>query len=228
MMRAIIFDLDETLVDTRDHVLHCHVRTLNAFGHAVTYDALKPHIRPDRMKAYRHSLGVTDEMFYESPNGVFAHRVPMAESLEKGYVKALPGATEFLHEAAALDYKLAIVTNTDKVEVEHKVKLLGFDWEEIGNNHIGTVVCSEKGEPKKPDPATALRALQNLGITSPEGVELIVVGDSSNDTGVGMNLRKLGYAVKIVLINHYDEEYAKTVGEYDVMIHDWTEGRLIL
>ena len=219
----IIFDLDETLVDTTEHVVRSTYRTFLAHGRDIDIDDLRTHFKRGRFREFREKHSMPNEFFYGSPEGVHKHRVPMKESVDNGHVEMLRGADRLLHDAAS-HYAIAIVTNTDEGETREKTRLLGIEYDKAGPSYfIRAIVPTHPDLPRKPDVAPMIEALRRIDL--PESAPLYVVGDLDTDMECGRRLRALGYNVTTILINHFSDEYDHHNGERDITVRSIDELR---
>lgn len=222
----IIFDLDETLVDTTEHVVRSTYRTFLAHGKNIDIDDVRSHFKRGRFREFREKHGMPNELFYGSPEGVHKHRVPMKESVDNGHVNAFPNTDRLLREAAA-HYAIAIVTNTDEGETREKVSLLGIDYDKAGPLYfIRAIVPTRQDLPRKPDVAPMVEALRKIDL--PESTPVYVVGDLDTDMECGRRLRTIGYNVTTILINHFSDEYDHRGGERDITVRTVDELRDVL
>jgi phosphoglycolate phosphatase len=209
--RAVIFDLDGTLVDTApdlmastNHVLAqlkrrpismAEVRSfvghgakaLIARGAAATGDALD-----DRTLGYAHAEFLR---YYEKNIAVDS--------------AIFPGVTELLKACEAEGFKMGVCTN--KTEGLSLRLLDALDL----SRYIGAVVGPDTINIAKPDPAPYLETLKRLGVAAPDS---IMVGDSETDiltaraAKVPVIAVTFGYTAKPVahykpdyLVSHFDE-----------------------
>lgn len=213
MIKALLCDLDETLVDTVEHAIENHRLTLAAWGHTFTREQLRAALRYGSLHRLREHLGISDRTFY-GPEGVFAHRQLIEIAIENGDIRPIPGARELLADAAGKGYRIAIITNSDLFETRAKMRLLGFEVDDIegGKSHVGALVAIPQNGRHKPDPSPALHALECLRLHSPAAARIVFIGDLATDVECGANLRALGYHVTTILLNHYDDDYAAAIG----------------
>jgi phosphoglycolate phosphatase len=182
-LRAVLFDLDGTLVDSEAQVAAAACEALSAFGHDVSVDQLAPHLGPPLVDTYMALLGVDrDEartMYQEYLRIYTAEYVPET--------KAISGAEALLDSLRDRGLPIALVTN--KVEELGRAVVEVMGWEE----RFGIVVGADTTHEGKPGPAPALHALRHLGV--PPG-EAVLIGDSPADMGCAVNAKlRAGIAV---------------------------------
>jgi HAD superfamily hydrolase (TIGR01549 family) len=170
-IKAMIFDIDGVLADSRAAVAHNTGQLMREFGFDVPYArveemssahsadsvliALAPELAKDKAKL-KAMLGRLRELTVEN----------------LGMVKPAPLAFH-LQEFAAR-YKLAAASNR-KSSAHLVLHHIGIE------RHFGAVMTSEDA-PVKPDPAMILMALERLGVRADEAV---FVGDNLEDRVAG-------------------------------------------
>src|SRR5437899_3502040 len=170
-LRAVLFDVDGTLLDTRD-------------AWVAAFDAGLTAIRKTSMSGSEAAqwIGTPIETIYaercrlagdELVRAVREFQRVEAESVQEG-MRAYPGIREALASLAA--WKLAAVTNKrhdTSVEALRVTGLLPFFALVLGGDSVPR---------KKPAPDPILRAASGLGVQAPE---CAVVGDTENDVRAG-------------------------------------------
>jgi phosphoglycolate phosphatase len=165
-IRAILFDLDGTLLDTRDAWIAAFDASVKAIGRPIMSGA-----------AAAQWIGTPIEVIFERSGLTgpeIAKAVPVFLEVEAASVpagmRAYPGMREML--AALRDWKLAAVTNKrhdTSVEALRATGLLPFFSLVLGGDSVPR---------KKPAPDPVLKAARTFGV-SPS--ECAVVGDTDND-----------------------------------------------
>lgn len=177
MNKAVIFDLDGTLLDTLDDIADSMNGMLNEFGYKpIDRERVRAIIGSGAKKLIADALPekVSDEKLVKILETY--NRIYNASGSPK--TKLFSGIKEVVTELKKRGYKLAVLSNkpqhsTDKV-AEKYLSGLGFDF--IGGQ-------SEKIK-CKPDPSGALYVLNKLGV-KPENAYL--VGDGETDVLVAIN-----------------------------------------
>jgi|SRR5919112_2815062 HAD superfamily hydrolase (TIGR01509 family) len=160
MTSGILFDFNGVIID--DEAQHCAalIATLGEYGYTL-----------DRDSYFRDYLGFDDRECFRAtfqrmgrPNHDQAIREAIArkhvlyrEALG-GSVRLVPGAAEFIEDAALDGLQLAIVSGALRKEID-------LILEEIGlRPHFAEIVAAEDVEVCKPDPGGYNRAREMLGL----------------------------------------------------------------
>lgn len=178
MYKAVIFDLDGTLLDTIDDIA-------DAVNAALRVEGFPPH----DVETYKVMIGAGIEnlIWQALPEGcrdeVSIQRclVGIREQYRKhGLIKTrvFEGIPELLDELVARDIKLAVLSNkpheSTTLQVTHYLSRWSFE----------AVEGAKPEDPVKPDPATALRIARGMGV---EPGECIFMGDSDVDMRTAKN-----------------------------------------
>ncbi len=184
MNKAVIFDLDGTLLDTLDDIADSINAMLNKYGYrTLTRDRVSALIGSGAKKLIADALPekLSDEEFIKRLETY--NRIYNASGSPK--TKLFSGIKETLFELKNRGYSLAVLSNkpqhsTDKV-AEKYLNGLGFDF-----------ICGQSEKIKcKPDAAGALYVLKELGV-KPENAYL--VGDGETDVLAAINAGLTGIA----------------------------------
>jgi phosphoglycolate phosphatase len=183
-LRAAIFDLDGTLVDSLADIAA-------AMNHSLTQHGLPTH----PVAAYRHYVGegVMVLVRKATPTGseelhasvLAAYRAFYAEHLFD-QTRSFPGIPRVLSQLATEDMRLAVLSNKADTFTRRLVEglLPGVPF---------TAVYGERpGVPRKPDPTAALALAGELGV-APE--DCAFVGDTAVDMDTARNAGMYGVGV---------------------------------
>jgi phosphoglycolate phosphatase len=172
-VRAILFDLDGTLLDTIGDLVEAANRMLAELG------------RPLRSAAQIHSFvgkGVamlvrrclTEDAYAtetEIEHGVEVFRRHYAE-INGDTTRVYPGIEDTLQAMRSLGLKLAVVTNKAEEFTLPLLQRMGFA------GRFDAVVSGDSVATKKPDPAMLHHACGLLGVGA---AQALMIGDSAND-----------------------------------------------
>lgn len=172
MKKAILFDLDGTLLDTAPDL----VKAVNALRAeyklpALPFQTLREMVGRGAQNLIRRALTHEQALEYDVDEAykVFAkqyHRINGDETREYS------GVSEALCLLVSKGYKLAVVTNKP---TEFTLPLLEkFGWAEL----FSSVVCGDTLPIRKPHPEPLLYALSQLNLSTQDA---LMVGDSMND-----------------------------------------------
>ena len=159
--KAIVFDFDGLIVDTEVPEYEAWLGIFRSYGVDLPLSVWTPHIGGghDGFDIYAHLAELTgmrvdrDELRDRSRSafaGLFKHAVP------------LPGVEDYIATARERGMRIGIASSSTHPWVDPKLEQIGL------SDAFDTVVCSEDVGRSKPNPASYLRALADLGVTSDE------------------------------------------------------------
>lgn len=191
MFRAILFDLDGTIIDTIDLLVHCFDRVLGdltgrrwsreevvaLFG--PTEPAIIERFAPPEQRA------AGCEAFFSC-----------YDALHDRLARPFAGIDRVLEDAHARGLRLGLITNKGRRTTEITMRKCGLDrW-------LEAVVTGEDAPAPKPDPAGIQLALARLGVV-PE--EALFVGDAPSDILAGQRAGVRTCAVTWGRVHEADE-----------------------
>jgi phosphoglycolate phosphatase len=174
-VRAVLFDLDGTLLDSAPDLAAAANRMLAELGMAPRDPGvIATYIGKGIPRLVERTLtGVLDAT---ADAAVFARALPIYERYyaeESGRRSVpFPGVVDGLRMLREAGLPLACITNKAErftVDLLERTGLSGF---------FGAVVCGDTVARKKPDPEPVLAACARLGVRAPEA---LMIGDSAND-----------------------------------------------
>lgn len=182
-VRALLFDLDGTLIDSKADLIH----SVNA----MLQEMNRPELAAETISGY---IGHGAPQLVARALGGTATEVERKEALQffLGYYEkhkmdntcAYPGVAETL--ARLRDVPMAVLTNKPVRISERILKELGLA------KYFRAIYGGNSFETKKPDPLGARRILEELGIEAPEAA---LVGDSEVDVQTARSAGMLAVAV---------------------------------
>lgn len=199
MIKAIIFDMDGTTVDSIKSITHFVNQTMKKFGYdTISVEKCKQLVGHGAKSLIKSALNEVcadfenfDKIFESYRNAYDSNPCYLAESYD--------GILEMLTQLKDKGIKLGILSNkTDKTV------------QKINSAVFGTIfdVCQGdiEGVPLKPDPTSLLEMIKGLGI---EKDEVLYVGDTNVDIFTAKNAGVLSIGV---LWGFRDENELKTAG----------------
>lgn len=186
VFKAVLFDLDGTLLNTLEDIADCTNAVLQSRGYPV-----------HSLEAYRHFVGdgielLTQRALPEDQQNAAtleacAEEI-LAAFLRHGARKATPyeGIPQLLDRLAALGLRLAILTNKAEAPARLMVSQRLNRWP------FALVRGARPGVPKKPDPFAALAISQQLQI---HPREFLYLGDTAIDMQTARTAGMFGLGV---------------------------------
>ena len=171
--RAIVFDWDNTLVDTWETTHQALNMALIAMGH--TPWTLAEHKARVRL-SLRDSFSVMFKERWEEARKIYLDAF-LAVHLER--LTALPGIVELLDELQGRGYYLAVVSNKTGSILRREAEHLGW------SRYFGRIVGATDAAADKPDAAPVHLALTGSGIAA--GRDVWLVGDTAIDMQCALN-----------------------------------------
>ena len=170
--RAVLFDLDGTLIDTVELILA-------SYRHTCEVHALEGIPDDVWMQSLGIPLRVQFARFASGPGDVQAmiatyldHNMKHHDSLVGEY----PGVLEAVRELSTSGLRLAVVTSKMHGGLERGLSVGGYD------GLFELLIGADDVENPKPHPEPVLKALAGLGV---EPAEAVFVGDSPHDMASG-------------------------------------------
>ncbi len=168
MKRLLIFDLDGTLSDSSDGILHCYRSTGEAFGRTdIPEEVLRTGLVGPFAENMKRIVGIPDERLMDGVR--FYVSVFAKEGF--GMVKGFPGTAEALEELRSEGYGMCVATLMAEEFSELALEKLGIRPFFDHINSASTKVPVTKAE-------LIRRCLEDMG-AEPE--DAVIIGDSLDD-----------------------------------------------
>lgn len=166
-MKHLLFDLDGTLTDSGEGIIHCGQETLAHFGLEVpSYDDLRPMVGPPLRDSLRR-LGVSEENMEE------AVEVYRQAYVDHGQYENFPypGVEDLLKKLHNDGYQLYVATSKPEVMAEHILKHFGLD-------QYFDVICGSTLDSNRITKADVIRHLLKQ---LPKDEKILMIGDTIYD-----------------------------------------------
>ena len=176
-VRAVLFDLDGTLLDTLGDIYSCLNKTLRFFGYPeLTMQDAQRLICNGVRNIIKGALpeGTSDQRIDE----VLAHYQSVYEKNCDVLTACYPGAKAILKKLTSRGYRVGMITNKTESQAIYLMRHYFPETEFAiiwGNNDV---------RPLKPSPESGALACETLGMT-PE--EILFVGDGDTDIKFAVN-----------------------------------------
>ena len=180
-LKAVLFDLDGTLVDSARDLMDALNRLLAEGGlSTLSLDQVKGMIGDGVLKLIERGLAASGGKSTDAP-ALLPRFLELYEGNAARFTLAYPGAEEALGRLATMGIRLGVVTNKPyaaSCEILDSLNLSHFFGAVVGGDTLAT---------RKPHPAPLLHAAEQLGVSS---CETLMVGDNYHDIhaarGAGM------------------------------------------
>ena len=158
-LRAVLWDLDGTLVDSGDYHWRAWRDTMREEGVELTYDRFLAAFGQRNDAILSKWLGTTADPARITRIGD-AKEALYREIARKGGLTVLPGAREWVTRLHEQGWRQAIASSAPRANVEVMIEVVGI------RPLIDAVVSAEDVTKGKPDPEVVLAAAKRLGVSS--------------------------------------------------------------
>ena len=199
MPKAVIFDIDGTLVDTVDLHADAWVETFRRFGLEVGRDAVRSQIGKggDQLMPVFLSREMLDERGAE----IEAYRGDLFKRAYLPRARAFPGVRQLFERLRAADQTAVLASSCKADEVERYQEIAGIE------DLVEVVTTSGDAERSKPHPDIFEAALGRIAPLT--AADAVVVGDSPYDAEAA---RKAGLRTVGVLCGGFPEKDLRAAG----------------
>lgn len=168
MFKAILFDLDGTLVDSLGYYLKAHQKTLESYGARLTPPEIVSNCFGVEEQVIADKFGLTIEQFRSSYHENIRSFIP--------HVKLFPNALQTLSLAKGKGIKLAIMSFAYSWYVNEILELLDI------KSYFQSILGFNDVKKAKPDPEIIIKTCETLGL-KPE--DSLAIGDAKSDVLMG-------------------------------------------
>ncbi len=182
-VRAVIFDIDGTLIDTNEAHIDAWREAFAAHGYSVTAERIKPETGKGGDQLVPAILG--DDGEKRDGDAIRQeHADAFLHIAKRRHFRVFPGVQELLDAVRRRGLKTALATSSKKKFVEATEKSAHFDLESL----VDRLVTADDIEQSKPAPDLVLATLHKLDLPA---AACLFVGDTAYDAEAA---RKAGVA----------------------------------
>ena len=199
MPKAVIFDIDGTLVDSVDLHASAWVDTFRHFGLDVSHDAVRSQIGKggDQLMP----VFVPREMLEERGEEIEKFRSDLFKREYLPKVRAFPGVRELFERIRAAGQTVVLASSCKEDELEHYEEIAGV------KDLVQAATTSSDAERSKPHPDIFQAALERIAPVT--AAEAVVVGNSPYDAEAAA---KAGLRTVGVLCGGFPEKDLRAAG----------------
>jgi len=167
-IRAVIFDVDGTLVDSNDGHARAWVDALAEAGYQVPFERIRPLIGMGGDKVLPLVAGLSSD----DAKGIAERRDAIFAERYLPQVRPLPGAHDLLRRLYTEGFRLAVASSSKKDLLERLLKLVGAE------DVFEVTTSSDDVDSSKPDPDVVHVALERL---REPAADVVMIGDTPYD-----------------------------------------------
>jgi len=202
-----LFDLDGTLLDTRELIYQSFAAMLKAMGRpAPDRDLVNSMIGLVLQPQLERLLGDIPPDEFTRARDIYRHH---QNKLSTAYLKPFPGVVDGLRTLRERDKRMAVVSSRTKWSIELYLEMTGLA------EYFPVVISPSETERHKPHPDPAIAALAALGARAEDAV---FIGDADFDMGCARAAGVYG-----VLVSWGGMDPATFQHPPDWIIHDFAE-----
>lgn len=206
MLKAVIFDIDGTLVDTVDFHAQSWQKTFQHFGHQIPYEQIRPHIGKgsDQLMPVFFSQSELNASDDGRPTLGERMRDYRRELYKREYhprIKAFPQVRELFQRVKTDGKHIALASSATKDDLATYKRVMNVE------DLVDVATTTDEVKSSKPEPDVFEVTLDKLGGITPD--EVIVVADTPYDAEAAakVNLKMIG-----LLCGNFSEENLRQAG----------------
>ena len=198
MARAVLFDIDGTLVDSVDLHARAWVEALEKFGKKVRYDEVRSQIGKGGDQLLPEFL--SDDEMERFGEDVAEYRAGLYEREYLPLVKVFPGTQDLLARLKQGGTAIALASSCKRTELGYYLRMVG------GAAYVDAATTADDTDRSKPFPDVFEVCLDRLGF---DAAEAVAVGDSPFDVEAA---RRAGLVTVGVLSGGFPERALEAAG----------------
>ena len=173
MIKAVVFDLDGTLLNTLDALSYCMSLTMKYFGFKdIDKEHTKYFVGEGAKKFVDRSLIYNGDTHLEFSKEAYKVYNDFFSKYCLVDVKPYEGITKLLDELKKLNIKTVVLSNKSQLGVEKNINGI------FGAGVFDLIYGERDGIPKKSDPTSLNMIIEELGLSKSE---ILYVGDTATD-----------------------------------------------
>ncbi len=170
MAKAVIFDMDGTLVSSFASHLRAYQDALEPYGVPFSEEFFRSVMGAKPIDNVKGRFEAAGKELPDDPQKIVDEKNRLVKETYYGDVEVLPGVSKLVSSLAADDIPLAVASGASKSVVEKIIS------EKVGSQNFAAIVSSDDVRHAKPDPDIFLLAARRLGV---EPADCLVVEDGS-------------------------------------------------
>jgi HAD superfamily hydrolase (TIGR01549 family) len=199
MIRAVLFDLDGTLVDSNELHVQAWLETFRHFGKEIPIERLREQIGKGGDQYLPEFL--TETEMRESGPQIDEYRGKLFKKKYLSEVRPFPKVRELFERVRQDGKKIALASSGKEEEVRHYEKIARIE------GLSDSLTTADQVAHSKPKPDVFVAALRTLGHLLPE--EAIAIGDTPYDVDAA---KKIGVPIIGLLCGGFPEDVLRDEG----------------
>jgi len=199
MIRAVLFDLDGTLVDSNELHVQAWLETFRHFGKEIPVERLREQIGKGGDQYLPEFL--TEAELRESGPQIDEYRGKLFKKKYLSGVRPFPKVRELFERVREDGKKIALASSGKEAEVRHYEKIARIE------GLSDSLTTADQVAHSKPKPDVFVAALRTLGHLLPE--EAIAIGDTPYDVDAA---KKVGVPIIGLLCGGFPEDVLRGEG----------------